>query len=90
MNLYLISQNERASYDTYDSAVVVAFSEMEAATIHPYLGIYNPDEKLEYKRWEHAYSGWASHPDYVEVQLIGKADSRYTEPQVICGSFNAG
>lgn len=35
LNLYLIKQNENYSYDTYDSAVVIATSEEEARRIHP-------------------------------------------------------
>lgn len=35
MNLYLISQTQNQTYDTYDSAVVAAESEQHARAIHP-------------------------------------------------------
>ena len=35
MNLYLISQTQNQTYDTYDSAVVAAESEEHARAIHP-------------------------------------------------------
>lgn len=84
MNLYLISQNVNHAYDTYDSAVVVAFDEGVAKKMHP-----DPDHKPEWAmtpgwRW----STWAA-PEYVTVRYLGKADDD-VNPGVVCSSFNAG
>jgi beta-N-acetylglucosaminidase len=94
MNLYLISQNVRRGYDTYDSAVVAAESEEEARFICP--NSYQNDNltKNEFNimnRDNWAYAGsrsWASDPVQVNVTLIGKAVSKMSKGS-ICSSFNA-
>jgi hypothetical protein len=55
MNLYLISQDDRDDYDTYDSAVVAAETEEEARSINP-----SGDEFSDYP-----YRSWASSPEKV-------------------------
>jgi hypothetical protein len=35
MNLYLVSQDINTGYDTYDSMIVSAESEIDARNIHP-------------------------------------------------------
>jgi hypothetical protein len=92
MNVYLISQTENYNYDTYDSAVVIAESEEQARLINP----EHTERHIEfldnplYRDWD-AYSfKWATSPDNVTVKYIGKVDESYTEPCVICASFNAG
>jgi hypothetical protein len=78
--LYLISQNENGGYDTYDSAVICAESENEARLIHP-----------GGEGYSFGFNGtWASHPDGVEVKLIGTAKRGMKKGEVICASFNAG
>jgi hypothetical protein len=81
MNIYHISQSQRKGYDTYDSAVVVANSANEASTMHPAGGFIGK------QKW---FDSWASSPDDVLVKIIGKAEKSYSEPTVICASFNAG
>lgn len=79
MNLYLISQNENNSYDTYDAAVVAAESEDEARQIHP-----------SYPNgWLHKSNTWATVPENVSVRLIGGA-TEGTKAGEILSSFNAG
>lgn len=101
MYLYLISQNDRTDYDTYDSAVVVAPSPSAASRMHPgrdHLGPPDSDwvseaqqnSLEEWKRWSYRYGTWARHPKYVKVRLIGRAAKSITGAQVICSSFNAG
>lgn len=95
MKLYLISQSINNSYDTYDSAVVAARNEIEAARIHP--GDYS--YKAENNIWGFGTGGnfyaqtshgtWVTHPEQVDVKLIGTA-SRGTKAGIICASFNAG
>ena len=74
MNLYLISQNVNNGYDTYNSAVVCAENEPDAASIHP--GGTQP--------WGDT---WAD-PERVKVKLIGTAID--IERGVVLASFNAG
>ncbi len=66
LNLYLISQTENDTWDTYDSAVVAAYSEDEAKNTHP-SGDSDDFEGSNYS--------WTS-PDKVDVQLIGKAEKK--------------
>ena len=78
MNLYLLSQNQRNGYDTFDSLVVAAYSEEQARLIGP-----SPDYKWEYGRV------WAYEPDAVKVTLIGVA-APDVRKGVVLASFNAG
>jgi len=80
MNLYLLSQDDRRGYDTYDSVVVAAESEAEARLITP--GFRGFDDS-----WRS--SDWARAPELVAVELIGVAVPG-TEAGVILSSFNAG
>lgn len=85
MKLWLISQTEHDDYDTYDSAVVAAETELEARQIHPSMSYPTPWEK-----WgESSYLDWASHPNKVTAKLIGEA-APDIPPGPICSSFNAG
>ena len=78
MKLYLISQTRNNDYDTYDSAVVAAESEKEAAAIHP------SGKKLGGV----IVSTWVDR-DYVAVKYIGEADFQIKRG-VILASYNAG
>jgi len=73
MNLYLLSQDQNDDYDTYDSCIVAAADEESAKLITP-------------GSW--GYS-WCKSPEYVDVELIGKA-LEGTKEGVILASFNAG
>ena len=81
MKLYLIWQNDNNDYDTYDSAVVVAESEEDAKTIHP----YNKEPVTEVNE---GYSSWTT-INNVNVKYIGEA-AENQKRGVICASFNAG
>jgi len=103
-HLFLISQSECTGYDSYDSAVVVAENEEEAARIHPNGSVRWMDGKWMRRLFGHARerSGtewveafeqydWASDPKAVDVQPIGVLVSdEYKLGDVICSSFNAG
>lgn len=80
MNLYLISQTRWLCYDTYDSAVVAAYSEDEARNMHPRDG-----SPLRENKW----SGWVDDPALVSCELIGVASSG-VQRGVVLASFNAG
>ena len=86
MNLYLISQNERNDWDTYDGAVVCANDENEARNM-------DPQEKLDGFRvmdWtDTTRYDWCSSPDKVKVVLIGTAADG-SKPGVVLSSFRAG
>lgn len=86
MNLYLISQDERCGYDTYDSAVVAAVDETSAKMIQPG---YTKEELVTLNKvdpWKD--NAWCSGPEHVLVELIGEARPG-TEEGTICASFNA-
>jgi glucuronate isomerase len=85
MNIYRISQDRNASYDTYDSAVVIAESEEAARRILPG---YFPDG-VTHITSEESFS-WVSDAQYVRVELIGTAAPEYKEEVVVVASFNAG
>lgn len=80
MNLYLLRQNENSGYDTYDSCVVAARTPDDAAQIHP--------STYCEKCWDQSGS-WASTPENVSVEYIGKAATG-TVRGVVLASFNAG
>jgi len=84
MKLYLISQNENASYDTYDAAVVAAPDEETAKLIHPKSW---QDNSLIVNSW--GGDDWASGPQHVKVLLIGTA-ARGTKTGVILASSQHG
>ena len=102
--IFLISQSECDGYDTYDSAVVVAENEKEAAKIHPngsvrWMGgkwmrrVYGYARKYSGTDWVDAMEqyDWASDPKVVDVEPIGVLTSNeYENGDVICSSFNAG
>ena len=85
MNLYLISQDKRNGYDTYDSAIVAAPDPLTAATIHPEEGSGYTTEEA----WEDSYYVWAARPNEVDVEYLGIAKDG-TKQGVILSSFNAG
>lgn len=99
MNIYKIWVDKRLSYDTYDSAIVVAKDEETARYIHPGstpedpVKGFNAETCYYDKPWyESDYSisccGWTE-PENVKVTLVGTTDL-YPEGTVLCASFNAG
>ena len=74
MNLYKIFHYSGATYDYFDSAIVVAETEEEARKIHPcgYADGY----------------GWTL-PENVQVRLLGKALPEIPKG-VILASYNSG
>ncbi len=82
LKLYYISQTDVGGWDTYDSAVVAAFSATDAAKMDPYDG----SDITKAPRLRH----WTTDPAKVQVIKLGKAAKTLTEPRVICASFNAG
>lgn len=90
MNIYRISQSKNQQYDSYDSAVVIAANEDQAKMIHPNgNNIQWNKGKLIIKILEDDRS-WVINPNYIQVELIGKAKTQEKKPRVICASFNAG
>jgi hypothetical protein len=85
--IYLISQNENNTWDTYDSAVVVAPDEATARKINPY---GDSDELfMTEKEWAYKYNCWCSSEEKVVVKCLGDA-SKDQKIGVVCSSFNAG
>lgn len=81
MKLFLISQTQNDSYDTFDSAVVIAADEDTARNMHPRTG-------GRIVLWGELFRDWCSAPEYVEVTYLG--GSVETASRVVCASFNAG
>lgn len=96
MNLYLVTQNENNSYDTYDSAVVCAESREQAQCMHPRNGKTWDEMKGDYLETYGDigtatlmfYDSWAL-PEYVTVTKLGKTLLVAPRRHVICASFNA-
>jgi hypothetical protein len=83
MKLWLIKQDANRGYDTFDSAIVAAETELFARCIHPHGELWNWE-------WEQGiYGCWAELPDQVTATQIGDA-TEGTPPGVILASFNAG
>lgn len=82
MKLWLISQDERDGYGTYDSAVVCAETQEQARLIHP------SGFAREVSAWP-SDPEWASSPEKVSAELIGEAASEQ-QAGVVLTSFNAG
>jgi hypothetical protein len=81
MKIYILSQNQYSSYDTYDSCVVCAESEEDAKTIHP--------EDCDINIKDHWMHVWADSVENVRCEEIGIANDKQKRG-VICASFNAG
>jgi homoserine kinase len=93
LKLWLIEQDEKGGYDTYDCAVVAAMTEDDAKHIHP----SGEPEKNWTDAMEDAdvldswrYGTWANHPDNVKATVIGDAHASVSAGDVLCASFNAG
>lgn len=82
MKLFLISQNQNNTYDTYDSAVVAADDEETARYM-------NPENGKQIDEWICGYMEWCDRPEHVTVRYLGEAADD-VEQGVICASFNAG
>lgn len=78
MNLYLISQKENNDWDTFDSAVVCATTEIAAQKIHP--GGYDEES------W--STENWCAQEN-VKVKYLGIADDSL-KTGIVCASYNAG
>ena len=84
MKIFRLHQNINTSYDTYDSAVVVADSAEEAQKIHP--NGASGDFSM--------YDSWVARPDLVTVtylgEIVGEPERDIYPGAIICASFNAG
>ena len=86
MKLFLLSQTVIDDYDTFDSCVVVAEDAIDAVTIHPASSLgellrLDPTDK---------FPSWPARTIDITCKYLGEADPSFTEPAVICASFNAG
>ena len=80
MKLYLLKQNAKEDYDTYDSCVVCAENEEDAKSIHPDGSVF-----IEREHW----GTWANTKDQISCEEIG-VPIEGLERGVIVASFNAG
>lgn len=106
MNLYLVSQEENQTYQTYDSFVVVAAGKESARYTYPYDPTYeSPNTYIwdkDKQNWYSLYSDgtrsyedtkhgpWTTRISKIKVELIGKAEPHLKEGLIVCSSFNAG
>ena len=93
--LFLVYQRENNDYDTYDSAVVAAYTIDEAKDIHP---SNNHEESVtqmtamakdDTDGYMYELSSWAE-IQHIKADYIGIADIHITAGEIICSSFNAG
>ena len=102
--LWKLSQDENNSYETYDSAVVVAADPQSASMVHPARysdtgeAIFYFHEDLDcWRRIEFpdditaidSSQGWVS-PKNIKVVCVGEAASILKEGDVVCSSYNPG
>ncbi len=90
MNIYKISQTKAFSYDTYDSAVVLAETEEQARRIHPGGTSYQNEDGLRWWEAQDDHVSWIPVLESVEVFYLGKYTGRPLASNIICASFNAG
>ena len=97
MNIYRISQNVNNTYDTYDSAVVIAKDEESARRMHPNGKILDDAFFAEQRKYLSDYgripcNDWVTKLEDVKVELIGTQSLWFglKEASVIVASFNAG
>lgn len=90
MNLYKVTRTDYIGYDEYVEFVCAAQDEEQARNIAPW-GSLGEGTMVTWdtgiRRWGWC---WADTINDVQVELIGVADSKYTKPQIISASFNAG
>jgi len=99
MNLYLITQDVNNGYDTFDSAVVSAKSEIDARTVHPsafvthvtdgkWMGTYSGGKNIG-SEYENETSSWVNYSSIncINVEYLGRTTR---EKGVVLASFNAG
>lgn len=79
MKLWYLTQSDESGYDTYDSCIVAANSEVEAKQFHPGGAT----------GWKYSGRSWAKSPDTVDAVVIGTA-IKGTKAGVVLASFNAG
>jgi hypothetical protein len=84
MKLYLLSQTVVRGYDTYDSCVVVAEDAIAAVSMHPHDG----SPLTDYAKYD--FADWPTDTINITCKYLGEAHHSFTEPAVICSSFNAG
>lgn len=78
MYIYLLWQNEVCGYDTYDSMVVIANSELRA-------------KELSLKDVEPSLSVWADNINDIKCEKLGMANIiNSNKERVVLKSFNAG
>ena len=81
MNIYKISQDIHTTYETYDSAIVIAENEEKARLTHPCDGeVFDSDG---------VWTSWVTKGqiDSIKVEFIGTTDK---ESGVVLASYNAG
>lgn len=83
LGIYVISQSESTGYDTYNSAVVAAYTAEDARKCHP-------NSIAQAGDWIHNSGDWASKPENVTAVRIGDANKQVCNMEVLCASFNAG
>lgn len=96
MKIYLLTQNETVSYNTYVSCVVVAESKEMARKIHPTGCVWDVcnvrDAGGNFIRWsgwnQTVYKvTWATKPENVKVEFIGFAKANLKPNTVLCASL---
>ena len=93
MKLWLLRQEQREGYDTYDSAIVAAETEDQARRIHPSDSYEYSEAKkcFGYKdsSWNFNDDSWAKDIELITVSEIGEANPDLPAG-VVLASFNAG
>lgn len=80
MKIYKVSQEQNSGYDTYDSFICCAESEMDAANTSP-----------DGFGWNRKYSGtWCSTPEQATVEKLGDYTGSESNGTILLASFNAG
>jgi hypothetical protein len=81
MKLFLLTQMDNNTYDTFDSILVCAENEDDAVTIDPYGDPYV--EGADY------FTSWAKKASSIICEEIGEANDKHARG-VIIASYNAG
>ena len=80
MKIYRVSQEQNSKYDNYDSIIVCAESEIDAANVNP-----------DYFGWKRKWSStWCETPEDATVEEIGIYTGTKPNGTILLASFNPG
>lgn len=82
MNIYLLERTDNGGYDSFDAIVVIAHTDNDAKSIHPYGDAFEEGT-------DDYFESWVKRLNQIKCTKIGVAD-KDQKRGVVLASFNAG